>query len=473
MRFVVPLVLVLLASVGLAGLVLLRDEGVPEPEPVEIVPGDPWAYEPSREDELRARAAAGHSHVLYEKSPGGVEASAARTARWRPQIERAAEASGVDADLIEGMVLLESAGRPEVMASDDVEGAVGLTQILAETGSSLLGMRVDVEESRRLTRRIRRADREGHSGESARLRERRAAIDERFDPEAALAGTGRYLQIALEELGREDLAVVSYHMGIGNLQDVLAAYGNPDASYTQVYFDATPDRHPRTRALLSGLGDDSQTYLWRVLAAAEIMRLWREDRAELRRLDELHASKASAEEVLHPRASTDVFDDAGELEDAYAGGELRPLPSNLARHGLRVDRRMGELARRLEVDRELYRGLRPEALALLAYIGRGVQRISGTSAPLIVTSSVRDQRYQDLLARRNSEATRAYSLHTTGYSFDIRRLYRSKRQAEAFQYLLDRLQALNLIAWVREPGAIHITASSEASAAAGRPRSGQ
>jgi len=28
--------------------------------------------------------------------------------------------------------------------------------------------------------------------------------------------------------------------------------------------------------------------------------------------------------------------------------------------------------------------------------------------------------------------------------------------------MLDRLQALNLIAWVREPGTIHITVSSEA-----------
>jgi hypothetical protein len=28
--------------------------------------------------------------------------------------------------------------------------------------------------------------------------------------------------------------------------------------------------------------------------------------------------------------------------------------------------------------------------------------------------------------------------------------------------MLDRLQSLNLIAWVREPGAIHITASGEA-----------
>jgi hypothetical protein len=31
----------------------------------------------------------------------------------------------------------------------------------------------------------------------------------------------------------------------------------------------------------------------------------------------------------------------------------------------------------------------------------------------------------------------------------------------AFQYMLDRLQSLNLIAWVREPGAIHITTSGE------------
>ena len=46
----------------------------------------------------------------------------------------------------------------------------------------------------------------------------------------------------------------------------------------------------------------------------------------------------------------------------------------------------------------------------------------------------------------------------------MRRRYRSRAQAVAFQYMLDRLQSLNLIAWVREPGAIHITASVEADA---------
>jgi hypothetical protein len=34
----------------------------------------------------------------------------------------------------------------------------------------------------------------------------------------------------------------------------------------------------------------------------------------------------------------------------------------------------------------------------------------------------------------------------------------------AFQFMLDRLTALNLIAWAAEPDAIHITVSSDARA---------
>ena len=65
-----------------------------------------------------------------------------------------------------------------------------------------------------------------------------------------------------------------------------------------------------------------------------------------------------------------------------------------------------------------------------------------------------------MLVGRNREATQNYSLHTTGYSFDVLRRYSGGRQAQAFQYALTRLQALNLIAWVREPAAIHITVSA-------------
>ena len=82
----------------------------------------------------------------------------------------------------------------------------------------------------------------------------------------------------------------------------------------------------------------------------------------------------------------------------------------------------------------------------------------------MVTSTVRDDDYQRRLVARNREATRNYSLHTTGWAFDIARQYRSKVQALAFQFVLDRLQVLDAIAWVREPAAIHVTAAPEGKA---------
>lgn len=423
---------------------------------------DPFAWSPGRADQLVARATAGHSHVLYEKSPDGVFATAARVARYRSRIESVAADAGVDPDLLEGMVFLESAGRPDVTASNDLEGAVGLTQILAETATGLLGMHVDVVASERLTKRIRRAERRGEVARALRLRAQRRAADERFDPAKALAGTGRYLKTALDRFGREDLAVVSYHMGIGNLEQALDAYGGDDVSYAQLYFDSTPLDHAASQRILAGLGDDSSTYLWRVLAAKEIMRLYRTDQAELQRLNELQTAKASAEEVLHPRDQTTVYTSPDALDDAYLAGELRPFPNLPRALGLRRDARMGELAKRVDAEPSLYRGLRPEAYALAVYVGAGVRAIARTRAALIVTSTVRDETYQDVLARRNIQATRAYSLHTTGFAFDVERRYRSRAQAVAFQYMLDRLQSLDLIAWVREPDAIHVTVSGDA-----------
>jgi hypothetical protein len=409
------LILVVLAVAGAGWFLLLRgDDDPPTYSPVNLK-DDPWAYTADREGEFESRAAAGHSHVIYAKSPGGIVATAARVARWRPQIEAAAEQAGVDPDLIEGMVLLESAGRPDARASDDLEGAVGLTQILAQTATGLLGMQVDVKQSERLTRKLERAR---GPREAARLRAARARVDERFDPEKSLAGTGRYLKTAMDEFGREDLAVVSYHMGIGNLQQVLGAYGDSEASYPQLYFDASPDRHPRAYRLLAGLGDDSKTYFWRVVASREVMRLYRHDRAKLRRLAELQSASDSGELVLHPPDRTNSFESQEDIDSATADGELRPVAGG---------------------------ALRPEAYALLAYIRDGVRNVSGVKAPLTVTRTARPDG----------------GIHATGYAFDISRTYANGRQAEAFQFMLDRLQALNLIAWTRDARTIHITASSE------------
>ena len=436
---------------------------------------DPLAFDDSRAEELERSAAFGLSHALYTKSPGGVFATAERTASFRPLVEDAVDGSGFDADLVEAIVFLESAGRPDVIAGDDPIAASGLTQILAETAQSFLGMDVDLDASRRLTLRIAEAERRGDGAAAERLREQRRAVDDRFDPEKALAGTVRYLTTAREALGRDDLAIVSYHMGIGNLTDVLRAYADADTgadvrelvedddlTWTRVFFDTAPDRNPTAHQLLARLGDDSPTYYWRVLAAREVMRLYRDDSERLEELDLLHGAKGSAEEVLHPPAETERLADPLDVLRAWGEHVLQKLPNDPSSLGFEVDRTMGELASQLGQPPALYRGLRAEALALLVYMTGRVKEISGARAPLVVTSTVRDDEYQSLLRRGNSEAAARYSLHTTGYAFDIRRSYESGAQAQAFQFLLDDLTARGLIAWVREPAAIHVTVASEA-----------
>ena len=470
-----PLLAVFVAAVvALAVVLLLTARDDPEP----LVPGggagtDPLRFEDDEREAFERSAAAGLSHVLYARSPGGAAPTARRTARWRPEIEVAAGQANVDTDLLEALVFLESAGRPHVLAGTDPSAAAGLTQILAETAVNLLGLRVDLARSRSLTRRIDAAERRGRTGRARDLRAARRRIDERFDPEKALAATGRYLTIARERFGRQDLALASYHMGIGNLERALRAYADDatspiaevvmehDLAYARLFFDSTPLQHEDAHELLARLGDDSPTYLWRVLAAREIMRLYREQPDELARLEALHEQKASAEEVLHPRTATEVFDDPGDVRDARDDGELVTLPDDPARFHFAVDPQLGELAPRLGEQPELYKALRPEALALLVYLAAGVEAASGDS-PLTVTSATRDHHYQRLLRSGNREATRAYSLHTTGYAFDVLREYHSREQAAAFQFWLNRLQAMNLIAWVRERAAIHITVSEEA-----------
>lgn len=436
---------------------------------------DPLAYHAGRDAELERRAGAALSHVLYAKSPGGIAASVSRTERYRPQIQRAARGAGIEPDTLEAIVLLESAGRPDVIAGADVAAAAGLTQIVADTGTHLLGMHIDLAASRRLGRSLARARQRHQTARAAKLAAQRARVDQRFDPVAALAATVRYLTTARARFGRDDLAVESYHMGIGNLETAVRRYagagaGDPVAklvkdkqlSYARLFFDSTPQNHPQAWSWLYSLGDDSATYLWRIGAARQILALARSDPAELQRQAQLQSARNSSEEVLHPPSSTAVFADPAALARARGAGQLVALPAApLAADGIAIDPQMGQLARRVHQSPDLYRALRPEALALLGYLGAHVKAIA-KGAPLAVTSSVRDARYQAVLAAGDIEATHGYSLHTTGYAFDLSRHYASAAQAQAVQATLDRLTALELIAWVREPTVIHVAVAGDA-----------
>jgi hypothetical protein len=423
-------------------------------------PGDPFAYQASRQADFEARASAGEDYVVFQKSPGGVLATAARVAAYRPLIDAVTKGTGIAPALLEGIVFLESAGEANALAGPTAAYAAGLTQILAQTGQSLLGMHINLARSNKLTRQIANAYALGETTRVARLQGQRAQIDGRFDPRQSLAGAVRYLEIARRDLGREDLAVVSYHMGIGNLQDVLRDYdGGQPVPYAQLFFDTAPNRHAAAYNLLQGFGDDSSLYYWRVLAAEHIMSLYRSDRSQLVALNALELAGGDDEDVLHPPSQTTVFANPGDLADAYAARQVLPLPSDPAKLHLAYSPALGALAHHLGQQPALYRGLRPAALDLLIELAARVHVLSGTKAPLIVAQAVTDTSYEHehLLG-----AGSGYSLAATGYQFEIERQYVSAAQADAFQAMLDRLQALNLIAWFREPTTIDVTVASDA-----------
>ena len=192
-------------------------------------------------------------------------------------------------------------------------------------------------------------------------------------------------------------------MGVGNLQQALTAYGKGIVPYAQLYFDSSPLRHAAAWRKLASLGDDSSTYLWRVLAAREIMRPYRDDPRPLQREAVLQAHKASAEEVLHPPSDTPVFGDPVAIGRARTPASCGLIDRTVARP-LRADastRGMGMLAGRIKQSPRLYRALRPQALAVLQALGAATRAISG-SQPLIVTSTVRDKDYQRAAGRDRS-----------------------------------------------------------------------
>ncbi|MES1247149.1 MAG: DUF5715 family protein [Actinomycetota bacterium] len=364
---------------------------------------------------------------------GDVFDTATRVAQWHPQIVRAARAAHVDASTLEAIVFVESSGRPAVTNG----AAVGLTQ-LKPSIARRYGLHVDTRRAAVLTRRIARSWSPAHIRQLARWR---ARYDERYSPAKELRASARYLADLEHSLGRDDLAVEAYHDGIASLRGI-------HTSYASLWF--------RT--------DSVGTYAFRVLAAERLLRMYRHEPSALRFEAQQQLRKNSAEEYLHPRKSTTEFATPGAILHAELRHRLRMIPVDTPRTHVAVSGTLGQEARKLGRARRLYRALRPQALDVLLYIGARVHELSGARKPLLLTSAVRDDRYQRVLMRVNVNAARTYSLHTTGFAFDIARAYASRRESYAFQRVLDELQAANAIAYIREAAAIHVAVAADAPA---------
>jgi len=459
--------LAVLALLIYAVIAITSSGGIKPPPPARDAagagpnPGAPFAYRAADATAFTRRVTLGESQVLFTLSPGGVMATAARVAAFRGLIDKAVKGTNIPANLLEGLVFLESAGRPQVIAGNSASDAAGLTQILASTGKQMLALKIDLPRSERLTGQIATAQAAGNTRRVAELEQQRAKIDQRFDPAQALAATVRYLRTAEASLGgRADLAVAAYHAGIGNLEQILDLYdGGRAVPYVQLYFDSSPTSNAAAYRALIGLTDDGSLYYWRVLAAERIMRLWRTDRAALKRWVSESTGYPSTALTLVSTGPADSFATPAQVGDAYWAkphAQLQPLPRNAGALRLEYAPSIGALATKLGAPKAIYRGLRPVAVRMLIQMVAWVDQIAKTKAPLIVASAVQDPEYSALQGFSDDPPA------ATGYTFEIERYYATEAQREAFQFVLDRLQDLNLIAWLRGSTQIEITVAPDA-----------
>jgi hypothetical protein len=91
-----------------------------------------------------------------------------------------------------------------------------------------------------------------------------------------------------------------------------------------------------------------------------------------------------------------------------------------------------------------------------------VYDLSRDETPLTVTRAAYDEAAGAALTPPDLADDAHAGIHATGFAFDIRRRYGSGSQAEAFQWTLERLEALGLIAWMRGTNVIHVTVSPRA-----------
>ena len=241
--------------------------------------GDPFAYVPGarrglrrpRDRRARPTCCSPRARVGRSRRRGG-------SRRFVTAIDAAASRSGVDPATLEGIVYLESAGVPDAIAGGDPADAAGLTQIEPHTGHELLGMQIDLNRSSGAhARRSNRVDRATRHGRAPRSRAR-AKVDERFDPRKALARDGALpaaRPAAVRPLGPGDRVLPH-----GHRQSSAACWTHTTAARRSRTCSCTSTPPPiataRAYRLLSSFGDDSWTYYWRVLAAEQIMSLYRE-----------------------------------------------------------------------------------------------------------------------------------------------------------------------------------------------------
>ena len=198
-------------------------------------------------------------------------------------------------------------------------------------------------------------------------------------------------------------------MGMGNLESVLEALRRRPALLRRALLRLDADCATRRPTRGSRrFGDDSSNYYWKLGGGDARSCGWRARHGPAE-----PARGAADRRRLRPPV----------LLDGAPQGDLRALPADAA----------------------------DTALTAARPCGCGPRRSASRSTSAAAGAAI-----------SNAPALRVTGADDGGWTFRVSRKYASDDQALAFQYVLDRLQVLNVIAWSRTARSIRVTASRDA-----------
>ncbi|OGD66642.1 hypothetical protein A3F08_03060 [Candidatus Berkelbacteria bacterium RIFCSPHIGHO2_12_FULL_36_9] len=198
-------------------------------------------------EEIKKQAQIIFENNNYQDLVGAID----KVESYRPIVEKYAKEYQVDPEYLMGIIFIESKGDPNPKNRKiDHHGAVGLCQFLPETARNL-------------------------------------GLKDRTNPEQSIKAAAKYIHDFEDDLGGKALAIENFHMGYGNLYDLIKVRykisGYPDypkdmlpkgVDYPQIYHDVMRDKNSEAYQILSkGLSDDSANYYFKVLAAMEILKI--------------------------------------------------------------------------------------------------------------------------------------------------------------------------------------------------------
>ena len=396
-------------------------------------------------------------------------------AKLQAIIQSAARSSGFPAEMLEGILYVESFGDPKV--PDSPAGPRGIMQIADATAhdmglSIVRATRYKITREKVLIRSKNKSTRPRYKTVTHKEPYTVVVRDDRMIPERAIPAAARYLASLERQFGGEDWAIFAYHCGTGcvtYMRDLTSrAQGIPKDEITvaRMFFSCSPNWNRELYQAIQKqmLRDWSPTYYFRIQRAAQLLALYRQDPEQLVSLQQEYKNQFAT----GPRAPNRLA--AWLKPDDLIYRTEDDIRANIGDRLAKATDSAGFLGYTLQIpmldnDTANLTQAAPDALGTLAYIAFETRRVfeernasGGTFQPLPVTALVEPSDY----ARQHSAQHEAF-LHSSGEVFDLDTSHLPAEEVECLHFVLDDLGWSGYLGFVEEgTDRIHVGCSPDA-----------